>query len=100
MRSSGRARRSVEPVSYLNRAGPPPAFAIMRAVANPGAAALLLFLLLVSGPLVALVPGDVGAIRLGGVSLLWWYEGVVVPGAAVIVALVWLPDRAVAPPAE
>ena len=72
----------------------------MRAVANPGAAALLLFLLLVSGPLVALLPGDIGAIRLAGVSLLWWYEGVVVPGAAVIVALVWLPDRAVAPPAE
>jgi hypothetical protein len=72
----------------------------MRAVANPGAAALLLFLLLVSGPLVGLLPGDIGAIRLAGVSLLWWYQGVAVPGVAVLVALVWLPDRAVAPPAE
>ena len=44
---------------------------------------------LLAGTLVLmLVPGNPGAIRLGGVGLLWWYAAAVAPLAAVVVILV------------
>jgi hypothetical protein len=66
----------------------------MRAVTTRASAALLLLLLLVSAPLVDALPNQVGAIRLAGLSLLWWYEGVAVPILAALVAVAWLPDPA------
>jgi hypothetical protein len=67
---------------------------------NRSGAALLLLLVLVSGPLALLLPGDIGSIRLGGVSLLWWYEGLVAPVAAAAAAIRWLPAPPEMPPAE
>ena len=38
-----------------------------------------LLVLLVGAPLLALAPAAPGAIRVAGVSLLWWYVGIVAP---------------------
>jgi hypothetical protein len=72
----------------------------MRPVTNRSGAALVLLLLLVSGPLALSLPGEIGAVRLAGVSLIWWYEGLVAPCAAALVALRCLPARAKTPRAE
>jgi hypothetical protein len=45
-----------------------------------------LTLLLVPLLLLTLVPGAPGAVRVAGVSLAWWYAGIVAPALAVIVA--------------
>jgi hypothetical protein len=51
----------------------------------------LALLLDVSGALVlGAAPNDVGAIRLGGVSLMWWYGAVAGPALAASVAAVIL----------
>jgi hypothetical protein len=47
---------------------------------------LTLTLLLVPLLLLTLVPGAPGAVRVAGVSLAWWYAGVVAPTLATIVA--------------
>jgi hypothetical protein len=64
----------------------------MRAVTNRARAALLLLLLLVAFPVIAALPNQVAAIRLAGLSLLWWYGGVIAPVMAWLVAVVWLPE--------
>jgi hypothetical protein len=69
----------------------------MRAVTKPAKGVLLLLVLLAGFPLIASLPNQVGAIRLAGLSLLWWYGGVIAPVLAVLVAGVWL---AAAPPAR
>jgi hypothetical protein len=51
---------------------------------------VVLTLLLVPLPLLALVPGAPGAVRVAGVSLVWWYAGLVGPALAVAVATVLL----------
>ena len=38
-----------------------------------------LLVLLVGAPVLALAPTAPGAVRVAGVSLLWWYVGVVAP---------------------
>lgn len=43
------------------------------------AALAALLVLLVGAPLLALAPAALGAIRVAGVSLLWWYVGIVAP---------------------
>jgi hypothetical protein len=43
------------------------------------AALAALLVLLVGAPLLALAPAAPGAIRVAGVSLLWWYVGIVAP---------------------
>jgi len=50
-----------------------------------------LLLLLAVAPLLALAPSAPGAVRLVGVSLLWWYTGLVAPLAATVitVAILW-----------
>jgi hypothetical protein len=53
-----------------------------------GIAALLL--LLVGAPLLALIPAAPGAVRLAGVSLLWWYAGLVAPLLATAIAVLVL----------
>ena len=47
-------------------------------------------MLLAVAPLLALAPAAPGAVRLAGVSLLWWYVGVVAPLLATALALVLL----------
>lgn len=57
----------------------------MRAVAKKSSSLLLLAVLAVFALLVAL-PGDVAQIRLGPLSLLWWWGGALGPLAAALAA--------------
>ena len=50
----------------------------------------MLIVLLVGAPLLALAPAAPGAVRVAGVSLLWWYVGAAAPLAATAVAIVVL----------
>jgi len=48
-----------------------------------------LLALLLAAPLLALAPAAPGAVRVAGVSLLWWYAGVLAPllGTALTIVL-------------
>ena len=72
----------------------------MRTVTNRGMAVLLLLVVLVVFPVIAALPNQVAAIRLAGLSLLWWYGGVIAPVLAWFIAVAWLPDPPPPPPAE
>jgi hypothetical protein len=48
---------------------------------------IVLLALLLLLPLIALLPSGPGAVRLAGVSLLWWYAGLGAPLAAVAVTI-------------
>jgi hypothetical protein len=61
---------------------------------------LVLLALLAASPLVALLPYDTGSIRFLGVSLEWWYCGVVAPVLAVLIAAVSSPGPAPSSPPE
>ena len=63
-------------------------------------AVLVLLALLAASPLVALLSYDTGSIRLFGLSLEWWYCGVVAPVLAVLIAVVSSPRAAPSPPPE
>ncbi|HVG78036.1 MAG: hypothetical protein ABW216_13175 [Candidatus Rokuibacteriota bacterium] len=54
-------------------------------------AIVALLVLLAIAPLLALAPFAPGAVRLAGVSLLWWYTGLIAPLAAtlIVVTLLW-----------
>jgi hypothetical protein len=56
-----------------------------------GIAALLALLAVVL--LLALAPAAPGAVRVAGVSLLWWYAGVAVPVASTVLATILLLTR-------
>jgi len=64
----------------------------MLAVTTRAKAAVLLVLLLVAFPVIAVLPNQVAAIRVAGLSLLWWYGGVIAPVLAGLIAVAWLPD--------
>jgi hypothetical protein len=49
-----------------------------------------LLVLLAGAPLLALAPAAPGAVRVAGVSLLWWYAGLVAPLLATAVTIVAL----------
>ncbi len=49
---------------------------------------VLLLVLLAGFPFIALLPLEVGSIRVGGLSLLWWYGAVAAPVLAWLVAVV------------
>jgi hypothetical protein len=49
-----------------------------------------LLVLLVGAPLLALAPAAPGAVRVAGVSVLWWYAGLVAPLLATVLAIVVL----------
>jgi hypothetical protein len=49
-----------------------------------------LLVLLVGAPLLALAPAAPGAVRVAGVSLLWWYAAVVAPLLATGLAIILL----------
>ena len=53
-----------------------------------GIAALLV--LLAVAPLLALAPAAPGAVRIAGVSLLWWYTALAAPLAATTLAILLL----------
>jgi hypothetical protein len=53
-------------------------------------AIVVLLVLLAGAPLLALAPAVPGAVRLAGVSLLWWYAGLVAPLLATGIAIVVL----------
>jgi hypothetical protein len=59
----------------------------MSAARGRRTAIALLLVLLAGAPLVALAPAAPGAVRVAGVSLLWWYAGVVAPLAATAIAV-------------
>jgi len=46
-----------------------------------------LLVLLAVAPLLALAPSAPGAVRLAGVSVLWWYTGLIAPLAATVIAV-------------
>jgi hypothetical protein len=50
-----------------------------------------LLVLLAVVPLLALAPSAPGAVRLAGISVLWWYTGLIAPLAAtaITVAILW-----------
>ena len=63
----------------------------MPMVRTRGIAALLLLAVLATFPVIAALPHQSGAIRLAGLSLLWWYGGVIGPMLAAVIAVAWLP---------
>jgi hypothetical protein len=65
----------------------------MRAVAKKSSSLLLLAVLVVFA-IIGALPGDVSQIRLGPLSLLWWWGGVLGPLIAVLAALVQAGGRA------
>ena len=61
---------------------------------NRAGAVVVLLLLLAAFPVIAALPDQMGAIRLAGLSLLWWYGGVVAPVLAWLVVVMGLADPA------
>ena len=53
-------------------------------------AIVALLVLLAGAPLLALAPAAPGAVRVAGVSVLWWYAGVVAPLLATGIAIACL----------
>lgn len=64
----------------------------MRPVTTRTTGVLLLAFLLVGFLLLGALPNHVAAIRVAGLSLLWWYGGVLAPVMAVLVAIRWLAE--------
>ena len=54
-------------------------------------AVFLLLFVLVAFPVISVLPHHVGAIRLAGLSLLWWYGGLIAPVLAGLIAIAWAP---------
>ena len=72
----------------------------MRSVTTRTTGVVLLVLLLAGFPLLGALPNQVAGIRVAGLSLLWWYGGVLAPVMAVLVAIRWLADPLPAPPLD
>ncbi len=64
----------------------------MRPVTTRTTGVVLLALLLAGFLLLGALPNQVASIRVVGLSLLWWYGGVLAPGLAVFVAIRWLAE--------
>lgn len=69
----------------------------MRPVSTRSTGVVLLWLLLAGFLLLGALPNQTASIRLGGLSVLWWYGGVLAPVAGVLVAIRWLADPLPAP---
>jgi hypothetical protein len=50
---------------------------------------VVLLALLAGFPLIALLPSEVGSIRVAGLALLWWYGAVAVPALAWLVTVLF-----------
>ena len=72
----------------------------MRAVTNRAKSALVLLLLLAGFPLLGALPNQLAAVRVAGLSLLWWYGGVAAPLAAWLAAVIWIPGSGSGPGRE
>ena len=61
----------------------------------------LLALLLAGFLFLGALPNQAASVRVAGLSLLWWYGGVLAPMMAVLVAVRWLaPPGPASPPRE
>ena len=69
----------------------------MRPVTTRTTGVLLLGFLLAGFLLLGALPNQVAGIRVAGLSLLWWYGGVLVPVMAVLIAMRWLAEPLPAP---
>jgi hypothetical protein len=72
----------------------------MRPVTSRSTGVLVSSLLLAGFLLLGALPNQTASIRLGGLSVLWWYGGVLAPVAGVLAAIRWLGDPAAAPPRD
>jgi hypothetical protein len=72
----------------------------MRPVTNRSAGVLLLSILLAGFLVLGALPNQVASIRVAGLSLLWWYGGVVAPVTGVVVAFRWPAGARSHPPAD
>ena len=72
----------------------------MRPVTTRTIGLVLLVLLLAGFLLLGALPNQVANIRVGGLSLLWWYGGVLAPVMAVLVAIRWLAEPRPVPPSD
>jgi hypothetical protein len=64
----------------------------MRPVTTRTTGVVLLTLLLAGFLLLGALPNQVASIRVAGLSLLWWYGGLLAPVMAVLVAIRWLAE--------
>ncbi|MGH7278955.1 MAG: hypothetical protein ACREJG_09720 [Candidatus Rokuibacteriota bacterium] len=65
----------------------------MSTVLSRRTAIVSLLVMLVGASALAVAPFDAGALRLSGVSLLWWYAGLAAPAVAVALTAVALTGR-------
>jgi hypothetical protein len=72
----------------------------MRPVTTRTTGVVLLALLLAGFLLLGALPNQAAGVRVGGLSLLWWYGGILAPVLAVLVAIRWLAPPAASPPRE
>ena len=64
----------------------------MRPVSTRSTGVVLLWLLLAGFLVIGALPNQTASIRLGGLSLLWWYGGLLAPALGTLVAIRWLAD--------
>jgi hypothetical protein len=64
----------------------------MRPVSTRSTGVVLLWLLLAGFLVLGALPNQTASIRLGGLSLLWWYGGLLAPALGTLVAIRWLAD--------
>ncbi len=63
----------------------------MRSVTNRAAGAVLLLALLAGFLVLAALPDQLAEIRVAGLSLLWWYGGLIAPVLSVLVTAAGAP---------
>ena len=64
----------------------------MRPVSTCSTGVVLLWLLLAGFLVLGALPNQTASIRLGGLSVLWWYGGLLAPALGTLVAIRWLAD--------
>jgi hypothetical protein len=72
----------------------------MRPVTTRTTGVVLLALVLAGFLLLGALPNQVASIRVAGLSLLWWYGGVLAPVLAVLVAVRWLAEPVPVPSSD
>jgi hypothetical protein len=72
----------------------------MRPVSTRSTGVVLLWLLLAGFLVLGALPNQTASIRLGGLSVLWWYGGLLAPVLGTLVAIRWLADSLPAPPRD
>jgi len=72
----------------------------MRPVSTRSTGVVLLWLLLAGFLVLGALPNQTASIRLGGLSMLWWYGGLLAPLLGVLVAIRWLADPLPVPPRD